>query len=57
MIDQEPNAPTPMVTGMIVNDMYEFSAPCFFDFIWDESEDDMRKAELSLMLLHACLLP
>ncbi|KAB2622455.1 protein TPX2 [Pyrus ussuriensis x Pyrus communis] len=57
MIDQEPNVPTPMVTGMIVDDTYEFLAQCFFDFIWDESEDDKCKAELSLMLLHVRPLP
>ncbi|CAN6572928.1 unnamed protein product [Malus baccata var. baccata] len=46
MAEQEPNAPAPTATGMIVDDTYEFSAPHFFDFIKEESEDDRRKAEL-----------
>ncbi|RXH78367.1 hypothetical protein DVH24_001885 [Malus domestica] len=31
---------------MIVDDTYEFSAPHFFDFIKEESENDWCKAEL-----------
>nr|XP_028960107.1 uncharacterized protein LOC114825539 [Malus domestica] len=37
MTDQDPNALALTVTGMIVDDTYEFSAPRFFDFIKDES--------------------
>ncbi|TQE09611.1 hypothetical protein C1H46_004830 [Malus baccata] len=46
MTDQEANTSAPTMTGMIVDDTYEFSALRFFDFIKEESEDDWRKAEL-----------
>ena len=29
-----------------IDEAYEFSAPRFFDFMNDESEDDIRSAEL-----------
>ncbi|KAM1717965.1 hypothetical protein ACFX11_025736 [Malus domestica] len=44
MTDQEPNAPA--ATAIIVDETYEFSAPRFFDFTKDESDDDRLKAEL-----------
>ncbi|KAB2631940.1 protein TPX2 [Pyrus ussuriensis x Pyrus communis] len=56
MTNQEPNPPAPTATGMIVDDMYKFSAPCFFDFIKDESEDDRRKAELWFNCALTCAL-
>lgn len=46
MTDQEPNAPAPTATAIIVDDTYEFLAPRFFDFTKGESDDDRRKAEL-----------
>lgn len=30
----------------VIDQIYEFSAPRFYDFINGETEDDMRKAEL-----------
>lgn len=31
---------------MMIDEIYEFSAPRFFDFIKDESDEDKNKAEL-----------
>ncbi|PRQ24606.1 hypothetical protein RchiOBHm_Chr6g0274301 [Rosa chinensis] len=41
---EEPNTMTS--STMMIDEIYEFSAPCFFDFIKDETDDDKIKAEL-----------
>ncbi|KAL4271682.1 hypothetical protein GQ457_13G006360 [Hibiscus cannabinus] len=38
--------PTVTAATVIVDELYEFSAPCFFDFVKGESEDEARTAEL-----------
>ncbi|GMJ05527.1 targeting protein for XKLP2 [Hibiscus trionum] len=35
-----------VMTVTVIDELYEFSAPCFFDFIKGESEDEARNAEL-----------
>ncbi|XP_039046340.1 protein TPX2-like [Hibiscus syriacus] len=35
-----------ITTATVIDELYEFSAPCFFDFIRGESEDEARTAEL-----------
>ncbi|PRQ45882.1 hypothetical protein RchiOBHm_Chr3g0496491 [Rosa chinensis] len=42
---EEPNT-TASSTMMMIDEIYEFSAPRFFDFIKDENEDDKINAEL-----------
>ncbi|VVA28483.1 PREDICTED: TPX2 [Prunus dulcis] len=55
MPDLEPNAAaaaaatataTATMTTKMIDETYEFSAPRFYDFIKDESDDDKRQAEL-----------
>ncbi|PQM34759.1 protein TPX2 [Prunus yedoensis var. nudiflora] len=53
MPDIEPNAAaaatataTATMTTKMIDETYEFSAPRFYDFIKDESDDDKRQAEL-----------
>lgn len=41
----EPNTMTAAMMTMI-DEAYEFSAPRFYDFVKEETEDDVRKAEL-----------
>lgn len=33
-------------SALLVDEVYEFSAPRFYDFVQGESEEDARKAEL-----------
>ncbi|XP_039038446.1 protein TPX2-like [Hibiscus syriacus] len=35
-----------VMTTTVIDELYEFSAPCFFDFIKGESEEEARNAEL-----------
>ncbi|KAM5550462.1 hypothetical protein ABKV19_027560 [Rosa sericea] len=42
---EEPNTTTSS-TMMMIDEIDEFSAPCFFDFIKDETDDHKIKAEL-----------
>ncbi|KAG4212949.1 hypothetical protein ERO13_A01G019000v2 [Gossypium hirsutum] len=37
---------TETVTATVIDELYEFSAPCFFDFTKGESEEEIRDAEL-----------
>lgn len=44
-VAEEP-AGTTMTTMAMIDEAYEFSAPRFFDFTKEESEEEMQKAEL-----------
>ncbi|XP_062025674.1 uncharacterized protein LOC133741992 isoform X2 [Rosa rugosa] len=43
---EEPYTMASSMTMMMIDKIYEFSAPCFFDFIKDETDDDKINAEL-----------
>lgn len=42
---EEPSTAASMTTT-IIDEEYEFSAPRFYDFVKEETEEEVRKAEL-----------
>ncbi|KAB2043474.1 hypothetical protein ES319_D01G020000v1 [Gossypium barbadense] len=42
----EVSTETATATATVIDELYEFSAPCFFDFTKGESEEEIRDAEL-----------